>query len=600
MRYFTDLDIEYIQHAIGRAAHRNELKIIHEFLYPVLKKRAMLPRSYVDQITAKKNQPVQVISETRFCKDGGAWQSYGALFRNFALSGLWPEHLAYIWTFFPPKTALKRLQAANCNNSLGVASFSHHIIKIANRSRTGRVIIIGMARTPAVQPVVSPGWLIGKISIPRFGKTMMHEKRIYKQFAPFTSQLKGFSACGSPGNDLRKLLELVPDSVGLQLNFPSKYKRGDGILLLDHTLADDEGKFPFRLINDIQIVGRILPEPVFNIDFGDGSVKKWPRSIARITIHHHDDNQAKAYSKEKAIQRKGKKRTAISVMKNMIHKYMENSKKAFNQYLHKSDWNIYSNAGMMNVNDHQAADLGMRSVADAVRYLACLGTTVEAIQLNSNVANKNFLAGQLSVLEGFQLKNIGVMDLGEDIPEESYHVFVAGQSVPINTDIPVEGEFISLIGSLKGELGGSLYTEISGYRPNDNYPVMDVIMEYNVNQALVQLVQSKIVKWAQTVERGGLAMGLYTLYRRSGIECGLKIHMSMNLKAEEYLFGESFGAALVLLSGDDLMEYQRLCMHYSVPATTIGRVSSEKEITVNKDLKIARGILESYSTASLD
>ena len=55
MRYFTDLDIDYIQHAIGRAAHRNELKIIHEFLYPVLKKRAMLPRTYVDQITAKKN-----------------------------------------------------------------------------------------------------------------------------------------------------------------------------------------------------------------------------------------------------------------------------------------------------------------------------------------------------------------------------------------------------------------------------------------------------------------------------------------------------------------------------------------------------------------
>ena len=80
MRYFTDLDIEYIQHAIGRAAHRNELKIIHEFLYPILKKRAMLPSTYVDQIAAKKNQTVQVISETRVCKDGGAWQSYGALF----------------------------------------------------------------------------------------------------------------------------------------------------------------------------------------------------------------------------------------------------------------------------------------------------------------------------------------------------------------------------------------------------------------------------------------------------------------------------------------------------------------------------------------
>ena len=74
----------------------------------------------------------------------------------------------------------------------------------------------------------------------------------------------------------------------------------------------------------------------------------------------------------------------------------------------------------------------------------------------------------------------------------------------------------------------------------------------------------------------------------------------MNLKVEEYLFGESFGAALVLLSGDDLMEYQRLCMHYGVPAITIGRVSSKKEITVNKDLKIARVVLESFSTASLD
>ena len=162
---------------------------------------------------------------------------------------------------------------------------------------------------------------------------MMHEKRLYKQFSPFTSKLKGFSACGSRGNDLRKLLELVPDNLGLQLNFPSKYKKGDGILLLDDTLADSEGKFPFSLNNDIQIIGQVLPEPRLNIDFGDGSMKKWPRAVTRITLHDNTDIPEKTNSQNINTQNKRKKTAHITVTKKMILKDMENSKTNFNQHV---------------------------------------------------------------------------------------------------------------------------------------------------------------------------------------------------------------------------------------------------------------------------
>ena len=600
MKYFTDIDINYIQYTVGREVKRNELKILYECLYPALEKRSILPRSYVEQIMEKKGQRIHLNSETRLVKDDGVWKSYGDLIRNFSLYGFWPEHLAYIWTYSPTKIAMEKIQETDLNNSLGIASFSHHILEIAKNSKTGRVIIIGMACMSDAHPRVKTGWLIGKIALPGFGKTMLHEKRLYKQFSPFTSQLKGFSACGSRGNDLRKLLELVPDNLGLQLNFPSKYKKGDGILLLDNTLVDSEGKFPFSLNNDIQIIGQVLPEPRLNIDFGDGSMKKWPRAVTRITLHDNTDIPEKTNSQNINTQDKRKKTAHITVTKKMILKDMENSKTNFNQHLYKSDWNIYSNSGLVNGNNIYAFDLGMRSVVDGARYLACLGTTVDTIYLNSNVNNKNFLAGQLHVLKGLQLNNIGLMNLGDDIPLKSYHVFAAGQSVSINKDIALDGEFICLIGTLKGELGSSLYSEISGYHHNSKYPVMDMVMEKNVNQTLAQLVQLKIVKWAQAIGRGGLAMGLYKLYCISGTECGFKIHMTIDLRAEEYLFGESFGAALLVLSGSELMEFQRLCMQYNVPATTIGRVNTKKEITVNNDLKISRNVLESFWTIKLD
>ena len=115
LKYFTEIDIDYIQYTVGREVKRDELKMLYECLYPALEKRSILPRSYVEQIMEKKDQRIYLNSEIRLVKDDGDWKSYGDLFRNFSLNGFWPEHLAYIWTYSPTKISMEKIDAVGLN-----------------------------------------------------------------------------------------------------------------------------------------------------------------------------------------------------------------------------------------------------------------------------------------------------------------------------------------------------------------------------------------------------------------------------------------------------------------------------------------------------
>jgi len=59
---------------------------------------------------------------------------------------------------------------------------------------------------------------------------------------------------------------------------------------------------------------------------------------------------------------------------------------------------------------------------------------------------------------------------------------------------------------------------------------------------------------------------------------GTKVHISSKLSEEELLFGESFGAAIVLLDEAKLMEIQRICIANGVSCSTIGRLQEKKEL----------------------
>jgi phosphoribosylformylglycinamidine (FGAM) synthase-like enzyme len=155
-----------------------------------------------------------------------------------------------------------------------------------------------------------------------------------------------------------------------------------------------------------------------------------------------------------------------------------------------------------------------------------------------------------------------------------------------------ESDFISVLGTIKGELGHSLYEEVTGLKSDQNEPLFDSTLEYNINQALVQAVSTNVIKKVVTFSKGGLTTALLDLYLNLNCEYGIKIHISRKLTQEELLFGESFGSALVVIGEKELMEFQRICMLYGIPSSTIGRLQIKKEISVNNILTIPEKVLK--------
>jgi phosphoribosylformylglycinamidine (FGAM) synthase-like enzyme len=242
--------------------------------------------------------------------------------------------------------------------------------------------------------------------------------------------------------------------------------------------------------------------------------------------------------------------------------------------------------------DEHALFYGSRSIADIVRQLAIEGSNVDSIRLITNVNDLAFLAGQQSVIHAFGLREQTQTYFLQSLEQNHHQVIGIGEK---NDQIELaldDSYFIAVLGSVKGELGHSLYEAVTGLNSDQDQPIFDSTLEYNINQALVQAVSTGVINKVVTLSKGGLAIALLGLYLKLNCEYGIKIHISRKLKQEELLFGESFGSALVIIGEKDLMEFQRICMLHGIPSSTIGRLQQKNEISVNNILTIPEKLLK--------
>ena len=233
---------------------------------------------------------------------------------------------------------------------------------------------------------------------------------------------------------------------------------------------------------------------------------------------------------------------------------------------------------------------GMRSIANVVRNMVCIGSKINRLIILTGLKDENYLAGQQEAIQSLGLQPL-TKTIFTDKVQGSGHIISLGRSNLVNNIKPKDNNFISLLGSLKGELANSLYQDVTGIRVEGNVIDFDGTMEININQTIYQGLSSNIIKKVQTISRGGLFMALVNLMSQFNYEFGTKVHISSKLSEEELLFGESFGAAIVLLDEAKLMEFQRICMANGVSCSTIGRLQEKKELLVNDILKISNNLL---------
>lgn len=590
MKLFSKLDLEFIYRSLGRKPNKKELIVLHDVLEPVLMQRKQLPARFVKQIGLIKNN---IHFEIRDVQPNGNWGSTNFLIRDCALHGSWPVQISFIWLFKPSKVCLKNIHAREKNLTDAFQPvITHHSNFDTPRKKSGKVIVIAIMSNDLRLRNVGSGHHVGYVKIPKPGSTLMHEKRIMNILNGYDSFVSGFSLQNNHGSDFRHLLNLIPASTSIDITFPRKYKKGDGIII-------SKGVSDFKLKNifidagyEYQKVGKINSEPNHVLDFGDGQSKKWPRDVLQISIHAKDEDTIAAKHEIKPEREKRpKKASLVSVVKKMIAAgFPDNSK---NELLYDGvGQKIEIGANHIYQPDEHALFYGSRSIADILRQLAIEGSNVDTIHLTTNVNDLAFLTGQQSVIHAFGLGEQTQTYFLQNLERNHHQVIGIGEKIDQKELALTENDFISLLGNVKGELGHSLYEKVTGLNSDQDQPIFDSTLEYNINQALVQAVSTGVTKKVVTLSKGGLATALLGLYLKLNCEYGIKIHISRKLKHEELLFGESFGSALVVIGEKELMEFQRICMLHGIPSSTIGRLQIKKEISVNKLLTITEKVLK--------
>ncbi|MEE9466126.1 MAG: phosphoribosylformylglycinamidine synthase subunit PurL [Candidatus Neomarinimicrobiota bacterium] len=155
------------------------------------------------------------------------------------------------------------------------------------------------------------------------------------------------------------------------------------------------------------------------------------------------------------------------------------------------------------------------------------------------------------------------------------------------------GDFVAVLGSLNGELGGSEYLEqVHGLVIGDP-PPLNLETELHVQAVCLEAIHQGLINSAHDISDGGLAVCLTECILASNPGLGAEIHVSRRLRDDELLFGESQSVIIVSLREDNLLALQRIAMEDQVPCITIGRVTDQARLAINDVVNLPREKLHS-------
>ena len=139
-----------------------------------------------------------------------------------------------------------------------------------------------------------------------------------------------------------------------------------------------------------------------------------------------------------------------------------------------------------------------------------------------------------------------------------------------------EGDAIFLLGTNRGELGGSEYLYALHGLTAGEPPKVDLPAERALQRCLLTMSGRRVLKSAHDVASGGLAATLVEscLGRpRAGDGMGASVRFTDDLPDTALLFGEDHGRVVVSCAPDEEDSVRRIASDHGVPCTRIGTVT---------------------------
>jgi phosphoribosylformylglycinamidine synthase len=236
------------------------------------------------------------------------------------------------------------------------------------------------------------------------------------------------------------------------------------------------------------------------------------------------------------------------------------------------------------------------AMASAARGLAVSGTeprfAVISVPAQGDDSNSvRILRETISGLQ-FAAADLGLQVISRQFisSDEEPLVAVVGES-PEDSQIltPVldnSSDFIMMLGSHRGELGGSAYLKEIHGKEEGPPPASDLVVEQRIHEILITGTKVGLISSAAAVSLGGLAVTIAQMILLSKDGTGARIHMSSKIRDDELLFGETQGLYIITVEEDSIMELERLCMQIGVTCTAIGRVTDKALYTFNNLLSV--------------
>jgi phosphoribosylformylglycinamidine synthase subunit PurL len=149
-----------------------------------------------------------------------------------------------------------------------------------------------------------------------------------------------------------------------------------------------------------------------------------------------------------------------------------------------------------------------------------------------------------------------------------------------------EGDFILIIGSLNGQIGGSEYLKIIHKKVEGPIPPLNLEFEMRVQDVCLEAIKKGIIKSAHDLSDGGLAVAVSESLISSEKKLGARLDISRKLRNDELLFGECQSAIMVSLDEKDLIDLVIIAQKFDIPTQSIGKVTSDGKLTINNLVKL--------------
>ena len=218
----------------------------------------------------------------------------------------------------------------------------------------------------------------------------------------------------------------------------------------------------------------------------------------------------------------------------------------------------------LNYNDYKMKAIA--TISNIARQLVCIGICPQVccgflkISKDNKREKNSFLKG---IHDAGKFLNLNIKHLSFEISEDiTYGKFMAAGIYTRNELIPntfiTEDLFISILGSHRGELGGSRYLHLLNQENKGYRPVVDLLMESRLQEAVLTGINEDLIQSARPVGRGGVALSIAKSFEKNS-NLGARIYFSRKLivlifKKTMYFFPPQTSHCYLPLP--------KMCLHY--------------------------------------